>query len=83
MAIKNIEQLRDFLATEMQKLADGDKTPSEISAVNAMTNIAGKMIQAAKLEVDYNRTVGATPNIGFLNKEQRLKELDHGNNENL
>jgi len=75
VTIKNVEELREFLSNEMSKLANGEATPS---SVNAMANLAGKMLQSVKLEVEYNRIVGATPNIDFLIKAKTIKAIENG-----
>jgi hypothetical protein len=73
MTIKNTEELREFLSNEMSRLGSGETTPA---SVNAMANLAGKMLQSVKLEIDYNRIVGATPNIEFLGKIKKIKALE-------
>jgi len=63
MAITNVEELRKFLANEMERSASGNITPA---SANASANLAGKIISSVKLEIEYNKMAGATPNIGFL-----------------
>lgn len=63
MTITNVEELRNFMADELERLRNKDSTPA---SANAAANIAGKMMQSVKMELEYNKMVGATPNIGFL-----------------
>lgn len=63
MAIDTVEQWRSFLAEEAEKLAGGESTAAK---TNALSNLAGKVFQSVKLEVEYNRILGTTPNIKFF-----------------
>lgn len=63
MGIKNVEELRDFLSNELERVSSGDTTPA---AANASANLAGKILSSVKMELEYNKMAGATPNIGFL-----------------
>lgn len=66
MSIKNMDDLREFLSNEMQKVADGDSTPA---SANACANLGGKLLSTFKVELQYSSISGKTPDIGFLNKE--------------
>lgn len=71
--IMNLNMLRDFLATELKKVAAGKSTPA---AANATANLAGKILSSVKLELEYNKLCGTTPKIGFIKvkKEDKLIE---------
>jgi hypothetical protein len=79
MAINNVEELRDFIAKELERVSQGDITPA---SANASANLAGKMLQSVKMELEYNKMVGANPNIGFLgkNSKKELEKLSHDPN---
>ena len=63
MSIKNVEELRDYLAMELERVSIGDITPA---SANASANLAGKILSSVKMELEYNRMAGAIPNIEFL-----------------
>lgn len=63
MAINNVEELRAFLANELERVSTGEITPA---SANASANLAGKVLSSVKMELEYNKMAGATPNIGFL-----------------
>lgn len=75
MSIKTMGDLRDHLAENLMRISNGEMTPA---AANASANIAGKITQTIKLELDYNKMVGSTPNIGFLNSlDNKIKKIEH------
>lgn len=61
--IKSINDLRSILADEIKRLRNGESTPA---AVNAITNATGKILATVRLELDYSKLVGVTPNIPFI-----------------
>ena len=75
MKITNVDQLRDFLATQLEKVSDGKITPA---IANASANLTGKLIQSVNMEMDYNRMVGATPNINFMADEPKNDKFVDG-----
>lgn len=72
MSIKTIEELRDFLSEQMELLRNGDTTPAN---ANASANLSGKILSSVKMELEYNKMVGATPNISFLKRSDQ-KQLE-------
>jgi len=75
MSINNVEELRAFLANDLQRVSEGDITPA---VANASANLSGKILQSVKLELEYNASVGATPNISFLGKlNKKMDKLTH------
>ena len=64
--MKNAEQVRDRLSQIFDSLESG-----EIDAKKAaeFANLAGKMINSAKVQVEYYALKNETPNIGFLNTQ--------------
>lgn len=72
--ISNINDLRGFLAEELSKVASGERTPA---SANAAANIAGKIISSIKMELEYNKMLGATPHIDFIkSRKDEIKKLD-------
>lgn len=75
MAINNVEELREFLSRDLERVSNGDITPA---VANASANLSGKILQSVKLELEYNAAVGAQPNINFLgNITKKLNKLSH------
>ncbi len=75
MAITNVEELRAFLAEDLQRVSQGEITPA---VANASANLSGKILQSVKLELEYNAAVGAQPNISFLGQiNKSIKKLQH------
>lgn len=64
----NIKELRDILAKEIQKLNSGETHPAHVTAI---TGAAGKIIAAARLEMEYCKAVGVVPDIDFIPKPKR------------
>jgi hypothetical protein len=63
MTKMDINSLRTILAEEINKLRDGSTTPAN---VNAITNATGKILSTVKLEMEYHKLLGKTPNIDFI-----------------
>jgi hypothetical protein len=76
MAINNVDDLRNFLSNQLERVSTGEITAA---TANASANLAGKIISSVKIELDYNRLVGATPSIGFLKGlGNNLKKISNG-----
>lgn len=75
MTIKTVEELRDFLSIEMERLKNGETTPAN---ANASANLSGKILSSVKMELEYNKMVGTSPNIVFLSsdKQKSLEKKD-------
>lgn len=63
MADLNLNELRGILADEIQNLRDGAQTAAN---VNAICNATGKILSTVKLQMEYARLTGRTPNIPLL-----------------
>ena len=61
--LKTINDMRAILAEEIQKLRNGDTTAAN---VNAIVNASGKILTTVKMEIDYARLLGHTPDIAFI-----------------
>lgn len=59
----NMEELRGVLVEEIHKIRDGNATAANVQAI---TNAVGKILSTIKLEMEYCRLVGRTPNIPLL-----------------
>lgn len=66
----DIISLREILAEEITKLRNGETTPAN---VNAVTNATGKILSTVKLEMEYHKLLGKTPEIEFIKiKDEKL-----------
>lgn len=62
--INNVNDLRDLLATTLTEMLNHDRCVGEAKET---ANLAGKMINSAKVQVDYyHRIGGEMPEIKFL-----------------
>lgn len=59
----NINQLRLMLSDIIRGLRAGTVTPV---AANAYANVAGKVLNSYKLQMEYAKALGRTPDIGGL-----------------
>jgi hypothetical protein len=64
--IRTIDDLRAILADEIAKIRTGTTTAAN---VNAVTNATGKILSTVKLEMEYNKLLGKTPHIPFIEGE--------------
>lgn len=64
--IKNIQELRKVLCKTLIEVKSGHCDVSQATEVN---NAAGKIVQTAKLEMDYARARKETPLIEFMGAE--------------
>lgn len=83
MARNKIEDLRDHLFATIEGLREGDM---EIDRAKAISEVAGKLIDTGKLEVQFLDTVGGIKGTDFIPDKprslprERLK-LVNGNDE--
>lgn len=61
--MKTATQLRDELAEVFDRLKSGEIKPKE---AGELANVAGKMINSAKVQLEYHALRKSTPNIPFL-----------------
>lgn len=66
MAIENSKQLRESMMSDYQRATDGLVNPA---ATNACANIAGKVMQSVRLELEYALARGESPDIDYFNKK--------------
>lgn len=72
MELRTINEMRAILADEIIKLRNGDTTAAN---VNAIVNASGKILSTVKMEMEYNKLLGKTPEIPFIELEKRTKAL--------
>ena len=61
--MKNMAELRDNLAADYLRLQSGDIEPKVLSE---LSNAAGKMINTAKTQIEYNTLTKSSRRIEFL-----------------
>lgn len=61
--MKSVEQLRDVLCQQIDKLQAGK---TEAKQANAISSAVGRILSSAKLEMDYAKSHGKTATIGFM-----------------
>ena len=64
----NIKDLRDSLIESFGELKEGKLKPKE---AKEQTNMAGKIIMSAKVELDYNKFMKTERVIDFLDVENK------------
>lgn len=69
----NVNELRQVLSEEIRKIRDGSATASN---VNAITNASGKIISTIKLQLEYCKLVGKTPDFDILLVDDAKKGID-------
>ena len=70
--IKTVNDLRVILAEEIEKIRSGNTTAAN---VNAIVNATGKILTTVKMEIEYNKLIGRTPNIDFINAPAPKAEI--------
>jgi len=71
-SIKTVNDLRTILAEEITKIRNGETTAAN---VNAIVNATGKILTTVKMEIEYNKLLGLTPQIDFIQSE-KVKKLE-------
>ncbi len=66
----SLDEIRVILSDEIAKVRDGESSPAR---ANAVTNATGKILSSVKLEMEYFRLIGRTPNIPMLAGESESK----------
>ena len=67
--MNNAEALRAELAAIFAKLKAGEMKPGEAAE---LANVAGKMINSAKVQVEYYALRGEAPKIEFLEESPKV-----------
>lgn len=71
--MKDISDLRNILAEELVKLREGNATAKD---VNAIANVASKLLHSVRLEMDYCKMTRAVPHIQFIQSTSVPKLTD-------
>ena len=71
--MKNVVELREHLANAFEMLSQGEL---ETKTVAEMSNIAGKMINSAKVQLEYHNLRQDTPKIKFLHVVEDVEAED-------
>ena len=69
--MQNVNELRDRLATVFEGLQNGKVTHKDAAE---LANLAGKMINSAKVQVEYYALRKESPNINFLKCDPEEKK---------
>jgi len=67
MNIKNISDLTNELSQAIDEIKNGNKTLDE---GNTLANIAGKIINGVRVQIDYAKARKETPDVAFMNKSR-------------
>jgi hypothetical protein len=68
MKIKNIADLREVLASEIEAVQKGKRDSRDASAISSL---ASRIMTSVKLEMSYHKSLGHTPTIGFISSQQK------------
>lgn len=60
---KTLTELQGILSDQIDKVVAGEVTPAN---ANAVVNATGVILRSVKLQMDYYRQIGRTPNIPLL-----------------
>ena len=71
--MKNVNELRNELAHVFEGLRNGSIKPGEAAE---MSNVAGKMINSAKVQIEYYALRKEQPTINFLASTDEVGESD-------
>lgn len=65
--MENVKQLRDDLLATYEKLRDGEIGLNE---AKQLSNVAGKILSSAKVQLEYNKHTSSKAQIKFLQVEE-------------
>ena len=65
--VANINELRGILLEDIHKLRSGETTAAN---VNAVVNATGNILQTFKLQMEYAKLTGRTPELSMLEPAQ-------------
>ena len=68
-----IEDLRNHLFETLEQLKDPDK-PMDLDRARAVADVAKKIIDSAKVEVEFMRVTGQVMGSGFIPPDRQLPE---------
>lgn len=70
----HITDLRNHLFATLEALQDKD-SPMEVDRARAIAEVAGKVIDSAKVEVQFLKVTGSKKDAGFLAPKSELPKL--------
>ena len=70
-AILNVNDIRTILSEEIVRIRAGETTAANM---NAIVNATGKILTTVKMEIEYNKLIGKTPNIEFVSSPVQITE---------
>ncbi len=69
--MKNAHEMKEMLSEQMDKVKAKKSSPAE---ANSLCNLTGKFLSIIRLEIDYAKLTGSTPNIGpFITGKATLR----------
>jgi hypothetical protein len=71
MELATVNDLRMILADEIKKIRAGETTAAN---VNAVVNASGKIFTSIKMELEYAKLIGHTPNIPFIAQVEKAQK---------
>lgn len=74
MATKDLKGLRDHLFDTIERLKDKDN-PMEVERARAIADVAGVILDSAKVEIGYMRVTGAASESDFISTSERPRSL--------
>jgi hypothetical protein len=74
MARNKIEDLRNHLFETIEMLKEGDM---EIDKAKTIADVAQVIINSAKIEVDYLKTINGINGTGFFIEKPEMKQLEN------
>ena len=68
----NLDEMRVVLSDSIRDIRESEASAAN---VNAISNAVGKILSSVKLQIEYYRMIGKTPDIPMLTTQEReLKE---------
>jgi hypothetical protein len=67
----SLDEMRAILSDEIHRIRAGETTPANVNAVN---NAVGQILRSVKLQMDYYRQTGKTPDIALLSAGTTAKD---------
>jgi hypothetical protein len=69
---KSLADLQSILSDQIDKVISGDSTPA---TANAVVNATSVILRSVKLQMDYYRQIGKTPEIPLLLADSKPQEV--------
>lgn len=69
--MKSMNDLREILGEEIDKLRSKQTTSKDVSAIVSAT---GKILATVKMEIDYAKALGRRPLMNFIQLEEKTED---------